>query len=247
MKPADCYFICKKDVWSHSLLGNEAKDSATESKLPKSKTSSKMSRELNLSKTPVPVGKASPLTDSGAAHHKGDNSLCKRQDLCGGLSKITTGCRALWNSSKLHCFQFHPIIISNGLFQLIPMKRDKVVNSMPCRAALRLQACFRDPKVAEQTKAKSPVPQCLPQLKHTPQNSTDLDEVLQRCLSSHSAYVNIEMAETRRRAVTCEVLAGPTTRKAIILPWRNYVVLTVADSKPALNRCPPGIFSAFAD
>lgn len=151
--------------------------------------------------------------------------------------------------------QFYPIvyqliIISNHLFQLTPMKRDKVVKtglaapSSQCSAAApRLQAHFRDPKAAEQTKAKSPVPWFLPQLKHTPQKSIDPDEVLQRCLSSHSAYVNIEMAGTQRGAVTCQALAGPTATKAIVLPWRNYVVLTVADSKPALNRCPPGTYS----
>lgn len=108
MKLSD--FICKKDVWSHSLSGNEAKDSATESKVPKSKNKSEISRELNLTKTLFPVGKASPLMDSGAAHHKGVASLCKRYGFPGGLSKTTTGSRALWNSSELYHFQFYPIV-----------------------------------------------------------------------------------------------------------------------------------------
>lgn len=89
MKPADFYFICKKDVWSHNLSGNEAKDSATESKLPKSKTSSEMSRELNLSKTVFPVEKPSTHPDSGAAHHKGDASLWRDSASLG--AKPTTG------------------------------------------------------------------------------------------------------------------------------------------------------------
>lgn len=144
MKPADFYFVCKTDVWSHSLLGNEAKDRATESKIPPSKTSSKMSRELNPSKTLFPVGKSSPLTDNGAAHHKGDASLCKREGFPGGLSKTTTGSWALWNSSKIHCFQFHPIVhqltvISNHLFQLTPMKMDKLVKTGLAAPSLTVQ------------------------------------------------------------------------------------------------------------
>lgn len=30
-------------------------------------------------------------------------------------------------------------------------------------------------------------------------------------------------------------------------PYKNYVVLTVADCKPALNKCLPGTFAVFAD
>lgn len=55
-------------------MGNEAKDNATESKLSKPKTSLEVNREINLSKALFPVGKASPLTDSGAAYHKGGAS-----------------------------------------------------------------------------------------------------------------------------------------------------------------------------
>lgn len=133
MKPADFYLICKKDVWSHNLSGNEAKDSAIESKLPKSKTSSEMSRELNLSKTVFPVEKPSIHMDSGAAHHKGDASLWRDTVSLG--AKPITGSWVLWNSSKLHCFQFHlniyqVIIISNRPFQSSPMKRDEVVKTV---------------------------------------------------------------------------------------------------------------------
>lgn len=78
MKPTDYYFICTKMCDHMVSWGNEAEDSASESKLLTSKTSSKMSGGLNSSKTLFPVGKASPLMDSGAAHHKGDASLCKR-------------------------------------------------------------------------------------------------------------------------------------------------------------------------
>lgn len=68
-------------------MGNEAKDNATESKLSKPKTSLEMNREINLSKALFPVGKASPLTDSGAAYHKGGASWLQGRGFPGGLNR----------------------------------------------------------------------------------------------------------------------------------------------------------------
>lgn len=96
MKPADFYSVCNKDVWSHRLLGNEAKDNTTESKLSEPNTSLEIYRELNPSKALFPVGKASPLTDSGAAYHRGGASWLQGRGFPGSLNRVLSLWKILW-------------------------------------------------------------------------------------------------------------------------------------------------------
>lgn len=71
--------------------------------------------------------------------------------------------------------------------------RDWPGSSRPCTAAPQLQAHFRDPNTADETK-KSSVPRFLPQLRHTPRRAVTQMR-LWRCLGCNAIYMNIAMAE----------------------------------------------------
>lgn len=237
------------------LLGNETKDSTTETKLPKSKTSFEMSRELHSSKT-VPCRKS--FMPQG---HRSSSSqqwcffvqeLGFALELFQDYNSISRPMKFLQTpplSVPSHCTptnHYFKSPVSADAHEKGQRSKDWPGSSKPCTAAPWLQAHFRDPNTADQTKDKSPVPWFLPQLKHTPRRALTQTR-LQRCLGCNFIYMNIAMAEAWRGTVTCQTLAGLATRKSIALPRRRYFVLVVADSKPALNRCQPGSLSAFAD
>lgn len=152
------------------------------------------------------------------------------------------GSQALWNSSQFHHFSsyctpanhYFKSLVSADACEKGQCNKDWPGSSKPHTEAPQLQAHFRDPNTADQTKDKPPVPWFLPQLKHTPRRAlTHMG--LWRCLGCNSIYMNIAMAEAWKGTTTCQTLAELATRKSKASPWRRDFVLVVADSKAALD------------
>lgn len=182
------------------LLGNETKDSTTETKLPKSKTSFEMSRELHSSKT-VPCRKS--FMPQG---HRSSSSqqwcffvqeLGFALELFQDYNSISRPMKFLQTpplSVPSHCTptnHYFKSPVSADAHEKGQRSKDWPGSSKPCTAAPWLQAHFRDPNTADQTKDKvtcSLIPSTAET--HT-QKSTDPDEAaevpwLQLHLHEHS-------------------------------------------------------------
>lgn len=172
-------------MWSQYLLGNETKDSTTESKLLKSKTSLEMSRELHSSKTLLPVGKTSPLKNSGAAHPNNDAPCAwvrAPQGLFQDCNRVSSPMKFLptpplsvpsYCTPANHDFKSP---ISADAHEKGQCNKDWPSSSKPCTEAPQLQAHFRAP---HSTSNKRQVTYLLiPSTAEThTQKSTDPDEV----------------------------------------------------------------------